>query len=66
MECDVVGLEKSVKELVMHLVRDKHHRLQVVSIWGMGGLGKSTLAKQIYHHNEVRCSFSSFAWGVYI
>ncbi|KAL6190657.1 hypothetical protein ACLB2K_037051 [Fragaria x ananassa] len=57
VERDVVGLE----ELVMHLVRsgDSH---RVVSIWGMGGLGKTTLAKQVYHDSKVRQHFDCFAW----
>ncbi|KAM5568325.1 putative disease resistance protein [Rosa sericea] len=58
---DVVGLEESVRELAVHLVKsgDRH---RVVSIWGMGGLGKTTLAKQVYHDREVRQHFDSFAW----
>ncbi|KAB2599204.1 disease resistance protein [Pyrus ussuriensis x Pyrus communis] len=58
---DVVGLEADVRQLVMHLVK-KEPRHQVVSIWGMGGLGKTTLAKQIYRHDEVRRHFGSFVW----
>ncbi|CAN6551026.1 unnamed protein product [Malus baccata var. baccata] len=58
---DVVGLEADVRKLVMHLVK-KEPRHQVVSIWGMGGLGKTTLTKQLYHHNEVRRHFDSFVW----
>ncbi|XP_048427798.1 LOW QUALITY PROTEIN: putative disease resistance protein At1g50180 [Pyrus x bretschneideri] len=58
---DVVGLEADVRELVMQLVK-KEPRHQVVSIWGMGGIGKTTLAKQIYRHDEVRRHFGSFVW----
>ncbi|ONI26745.1 hypothetical protein PRUPE_1G043100 [Prunus persica] len=61
IERDVVGLEYNVEELVMHLVKDEN-RHRVVSIWGMGGLGKTTLARQVYHHKNVRQHFDSFAW----
>ncbi|CAL2225296.1 unnamed protein product [Prunus armeniaca] len=61
IERDVVGIEDNVKEIVTHLVKEESC-LRVVSIWGMGGAGKTTLAKQIYHHKEVRCHFNSFAW----
>ncbi|XP_004309085.1 PREDICTED: putative disease resistance protein At1g50180 [Fragaria vesca subsp. vesca] len=58
---NVVGLEKDAEELIMHLVNDEScHR--VVSIWGMGGLGKTTLAKQVYHHKIVRRHFDCSAW----
>ncbi|PQM41338.1 putative disease resistance protein [Prunus yedoensis var. nudiflora] len=64
VERDVVGLESNVEELVMHLVKDEN-RHQVVSVWGMGGLGKTTLARKVYHHKKVRQHFHSFAW-VYV
>lgn len=61
IERHVVGLQDNINELVMHLVKDENcHR--VVSIWGMGGLGKTTLAKQVYYTTEVRRHFSCFAW----
>ncbi|CAG7874440.1 unnamed protein product [Brassica rapa] len=41
---DLVGVEQSVKELVGHLV--ENDSIQVVSISGMGGIGKTTLARQ--------------------
>ncbi|KAI7981807.1 putative disease resistance protein RXW24L [Camellia lanceoleosa] len=47
VEEDVVGVEENVKAIVDLLVKEKTH-YRVVSIWGMGGLAKSTLAKTIY------------------
>ncbi|CAN6566639.1 unnamed protein product [Malus baccata var. baccata] len=59
---DVVGLEKDKEKLVSQLVKEEKG-LQVVSIWGMGGSGKTTLAKQVYDHNEaIKRHFDCFAW----
>ena len=61
VEDDVVGLEDKTKELVTLLVKEE--RYQVISICGMGGLGKTTLARKVYHQSEVRRHFDSFAWA---
>jgi hypothetical protein len=42
------------------VTEEKRHR--VVSIWGMGGSGKTTLAKQVLLQNEVKRHFDCFAW----
>lgn len=39
---------------------DKYYR--VVSIYGMGGLGKTTIAKKVYKHARVKSQFSALAW----
>nr|VDC68256.1 unnamed protein product [Brassica rapa] len=59
-ERGLVGVEESVEELVGHLV--KNDNIQVVSISGMGGIGKTTLARQVFHHDIVRRHFDGFAW----
>ncbi|ONI22261.1 hypothetical protein PRUPE_2G117700 [Prunus persica] len=53
----VVGLARGTEILATHLIKEKGPR--VVSIWGMGGLGKTTLAKQVYHHDKVKRHFDS-------
>ncbi|KAF2293800.1 hypothetical protein GH714_004838 [Hevea brasiliensis] len=62
IERHIIRREESIKQLVEYLVKEKKS-CQFVSVWGMGGLGKTTLAKDIYHHNEVRSHFDYFAWS---
>ncbi|ESQ42237.1 hypothetical protein EUTSA_v10012605mg [Eutrema salsugineum] len=59
-ESSLVGVERSVEELMAHLVGE--NGFQVVSICGMGGIGKTTLARQVFHHEMVRRRFNGFAW----
>ncbi|XP_008232351.1 PREDICTED: putative disease resistance protein At1g50180 isoform X2 [Prunus mume] len=61
IEREVVGLEDGVNILATHLVEEEKCS-RVVSIWGMGGSGKTTIAKQVFHHSKVRRSFDCFAW----
>uniref|UniRef100_A0A2N9HXH1 NB-ARC domain-containing protein n=1 Tax=Fagus sylvatica TaxID=28930 RepID=A0A2N9HXH1_FAGSY len=58
----IVGLDEDIKEVVVQLINEDKH-FQVVSICGMGGLGKTTLAKKVYHHSDVRRHFEGFAWA---
>ena len=63
-EPNVVRLEKDTEKLMAKLL-DEDSCCRVVSIYGMGGLGKTTLAKKVYHHPQVRNHFSCFVW-VYV
>lgn len=65
VEEDFVGLDDDVEQLVAKLVKeeDADRNYQVVSITGMGGIGKTTIAKKIYHHVDVRSHFHAFAWA---
>ncbi|KAG8502570.1 hypothetical protein CXB51_000042 [Gossypium anomalum] len=61
---NVVGLHDDIKKLVSILV-DEENGCKVVSICGMGGLGKTTLAKKLYRHSHVIGHFNHLAW-VYV
>ncbi|KAJ7011071.1 disease resistance protein RPM1-like [Populus alba x Populus x berolinensis] len=58
---DLVGIEERKSKLVDWLVNGRSGR-EVVSLAGMGGLGKTTLAKQVYDDAEVKKHFSVHAW----
>ncbi|KAK9286861.1 hypothetical protein L1049_015267 [Liquidambar formosana] len=57
-----VGLDRDVKILVAQLVNEDKH-CQFFSVCGMGGLGKTTLAKEVFHHSEIRHHFDAVAWA---
>lgn len=59
-DADVVGIESSRDELIGWLVYGSSHRT-VLSMVGMGGLGKTTLIKKVYDHQMVRGNFDYYA-----
>ena len=61
LQHDVVGFDKDLKELVEFLLKEEDDK-RVASICGMGGLGKTTLAKVVYNDTKVKQHFDCFAW----
>ena len=54
-------MEDHVEQLVLRLV-DFDKEYNIVSIKGMGGQGKTTIATKIYNRADVRSNFKGFAW----
>ncbi|XP_027182011.1 disease resistance protein RPM1-like [Coffea eugenioides] len=60
-EAKLVGIDQPKKELISKIL-DDHYHLKLVSVVGMGGLGKTTLVKKVYDDAAVKKQFQSHAW----
>ncbi|XP_055836334.1 putative late blight resistance protein homolog R1B-17 isoform X2 [Solanum dulcamara] len=56
-----VGHEEEEIQIIDQLL-DEHDELDVISIVGMPGLGKTTLANKVYKNKVVACHFHVRAW----
>ncbi|XP_042005671.1 putative late blight resistance protein homolog R1B-16 [Salvia splendens] len=58
---DVVGFDEDILQMMDRIIDDSSY-LQILPIFGMGGIGKSTLAKAIYDHPLVKQHFDIRGW----
>ncbi|OVA15040.1 Disease resistance protein [Macleaya cordata] len=58
---DIVGIEKD-SELLLGWLLEPELRRTVVSVFGMGGSGKTTLVAKIYRSQIVKRYFDCYAW----
>ncbi|KAH0746867.1 hypothetical protein KY285_008524 [Solanum tuberosum] len=63
-DSDIFGRQSEIEDLIDRLLSEdaSGKNLTVVPIVGMGGLGKTTLAKAIYHDERVKNHFGLKAW----
>ncbi|KAK9928153.1 hypothetical protein M0R45_025299 [Rubus argutus] len=60
-EAELVAIGWREKQLIELLMKEESGR-QVVPVVGMGGLGKTTLVKQVYEDPKVKETFKVHAW----
>ncbi|XP_052168825.1 disease resistance protein RPM1-like isoform X1 [Oryza glaberrima] len=58
---ELVGIDKNRQTLIESL-RLEDCSLRIIAVWGMGGLGKSTLVNDIYKNEAIVSNFNCHAW----
>ncbi|XP_045788301.1 putative disease resistance RPP13-like protein 3 isoform X2 [Trifolium pratense] len=61
-EENVVGFVHESEAVINRLIEGHPLHLNVISIVGMGGLGKTTLARKVYNSDKVKKHFNCRAW----
>jgi replication-associated recombination protein RarA len=61
-ESEIYGRGKEKEELINILLANADD-LPIYAIWGMGGLGKTTLAQMAYNEERVKQQFGLRIWA---
>ncbi|XP_062182896.1 disease resistance protein PIK6-NP-like [Phragmites australis] len=61
-ESQLIGREKEIFNIIALILNKDNQQGQVISVWGMGGLGKTTLANGVYQSPMLKDKFEKFAF----
>ncbi|KAF7081638.1 hypothetical protein CFC21_085559 [Triticum aestivum] len=63
-EFQLIGREKEISDIIELILEHSstQQQIQVIAVWGKGGVGKSTLISDIYHSQEVNQMFEKHAY----
>ncbi|KAM3245528.1 hypothetical protein ACQJBY_056701 [Aegilops geniculata] len=62
-EFQLIGREKEKSDIIELIGEQaRTHQFQVIVVWGMGGLGKTTLIKNVFQSKEVNGLFEKYAF----
>ncbi|XP_038877687.1 putative disease resistance protein RGA1 [Benincasa hispida] len=63
LDFKVRGREAEFQEILKLVIESSNeHEMSVISIVGMGGLGKTTLAKMVFNHDAIKGHFDKTIW----
>ncbi|MCD7473274.1 hypothetical protein HAX54_015053 [Datura stramonium] len=60
---EIVGFENDIERIIEHLIRGTDE-LDVIPIVGMGGQGKTTIARKLYNNKQIVFHFDHLAWCI--
>lgn len=61
-ESEPIGRDQEKSDIIEIITNGDSQHLEVVSVWGMGGLGKTTLIRDIYESQELNGMFEKSAF----
>ncbi|XP_037451120.1 disease resistance protein Pik-2-like [Triticum dicoccoides] len=62
-EFQLIGREKEKSDIIALIVEQAStHQFEVIVVWGMGGLGKTTLIKNVFQSKDVSRMFEKYAF----
>ncbi|KAI0519476.1 hypothetical protein KFK09_006924 [Dendrobium nobile] len=61
LENEIIGIEEN-RNLIENWLADNETSQYIIAVWGMAGVGKTTLATNVYNRQKKDYHFSCFAW----